>query len=154
MNETMSAIETPSILQQNQIDPKTADLLRAWVWQMMLPLGGQSDFIGEHGFDDESVANLLQATQWFSDADAYEPVAARAHMKKHFLKWQKTIQWDEVYQNGVAEVLQQNIQAWQQLLGLNAVESKILTFVILMYQTNVLSQAAQFMGELNSRQVV
>ncbi|MBP9540922.1 MAG: hypothetical protein KBE67_07985, partial [Vitreoscilla sp.] len=66
----MSANESPSILQQNQIDPQTADLLRAWVWQMMLPLGGQSDFIGEHGFDDESVANLLQATQWFSDADA------------------------------------------------------------------------------------
>ena len=154
MNETMSANESPSILQQNQIDPQTADLLRAWVWQMMLPLGGQSDFIGEHGFDDESVANLLQATQWFSDADAYEPVAARAHMKKHFLKWQKTIQWDEVYQTGVPDVLQQNIKAWQQLLGLSAVEAKILTFVILMYQTNVLSQAAQFMGELNSRQVV
>ena len=147
-------VETTSVLQQNQIDPNTAGLLQAWVWQMLLPLGGQLEFIGEHGFEDIAVANLLQTHTWFESEDAYEPIAARAQLKRHYLKWEKNVRWQTLYEEGVPEILRDNVSAWQELLGLSDVESKILTFVILLYHHNVLNQAAQLMGELNSRQVV
>lgn len=146
--------EAVSLLNQSKLEPATARLLQAWVWQMLLPLGGQSEFIAEHGFEDESVAQLLNASAWFAADEQYDPIAARAQLKQHYLLWQKNIDWDTVYQQGVPEVLQTNIAAWKQLLGLSEVEAKILTFVILLYQNSVLNQAAHFMGELSSRQVI
>ncbi|UOO91921.1 AAA family ATPase [Vitreoscilla stercoraria] len=152
--EDVEPIDPLSLLQQNQIDPATELLLQAWIWHMLLPLGGQLDFIGDHGFEDMNVANLLKAHLWFETEDEYEPIAARAQLKRHYMQWQQHIHWDGLYEKGVPNVLKANIAAWQELLGLNATESKILTFVILLYHHNVLNQAAQLMGELNSRQVV
>lgn len=74
--EDVEPIDPLSLLQQNQIDPATELLLQAWIWHMLLPLGGQLDFIGDHGFEDMNVANLLKAHLWFETEDEYEPIAA------------------------------------------------------------------------------
>lgn len=134
--------------------PATSKLLRAWIWQMLWPLGGQAQFIAEHGFDDVAVGRLLDVDAWFQPDENYDPIVARRYLKEQHQAWSEQVQWEQVYQQGVPEVLQQNITAWQQLLGLNEVEVKILVFTIMLYQSNALYQAGQFIGELNTRQVI
>ncbi len=147
------AEDEPSSMPASDHSPHLRQLLRDWAWQVLLPLGGQRFFVGEHGFENESVVALLDAERWFKRADQYNPIAARSLLKQQFGQWQQQHDFEVLWQAGVPPTLHGNVAQWQKLLSLSEAEVRVLIFSVLLHTQPLLVNVTNFLGELNGRQV-
>lgn len=130
------------------------DLLRFWAWETLLPLGGQRQFVGEHGFENENVAWLLDTHRWFDSNKTYQPVKAREKLRLQYQTWMQEHDFENIWTNGLPGVLKENLTAWQKLLNLSEAEVRLLGYTVLLHSVSLLADLAQFLGELNGKQTI
>ena len=99
---------------------------------LMLDLGGHRNFIQRHHFNDDEIAAEL-GLQELVDADDFSPALA---FDLTFLLV------------GYPDRLQANVQALGQLIGLDAVEQRILAFCVLLHTDPCLNDASDQLGAL------
>ena len=99
---------------------------------LMLDLGGHRNFIQRHHFNDDEIAAEL-GLQELVDADDFSPALA---FDLTFLLV------------GYPDRLQANVQALGQLIGLDAVEQRILAFCVLLQTDPCLNGASDQLGAL------
>lgn len=127
-------------------------LLVDWIWQILLPLGGQSEFVGDHGFEHLRISELLKTDDWAFGRDGYQPSEARVLLKQHYEAWQRHKGGRDYWTSHLPPVLAKNVAKWQKLLGLSQHEERLLAFAILVHADSVLNDACSFLGELNTKQ--
>ena len=42
-------------------------LIVHWAWDILYPLNGQKQFVGQHGFEHAGTAKLIGAEDWFDE---------------------------------------------------------------------------------------
>ncbi|WP_434777575.1 AAA family ATPase [Neisseria sp. Ec49-e6-T10] len=133
--------------------PEYRALIEFWLWQVIIPLGGQRHFVGEHGFESDGVAKHLGIFKWQYKRSGYNPISARKYLQNQFEDWQKQHSINEVLKYR-PDILNRNVQKWANLLNLSEEECAILSFVLLLHTDGVLDDCCDFLGELNSNQSI
>lgn len=122
--------------------PDTCALSLKLVFMLMLDLGGHRVFIQRHHFNDDEVAAEL-GLQELVDADDFSPAMALRRLKSERLAFDLAFPAP-----GYPDRLQANVEALGQLIGLNAVEQRILGFCVLLHTDPCLNDASDQLGVL------
>ena len=120
----------------------TCALSLKWVFMLMLDLGGHRNFIQRHHFNDDEIAAEL-GLQELVDADDFSPALALRRLKRERLVFH--LAFPVV---GYPDRLQANVQALGQLIGLDAIEQRILAFCVLLHTDPCLNDASDQLGAL------
>nr|UOP04278.1 ATP-binding protein [Conchiformibius kuhniae] len=123
-------------------------LLLHWAWQILYALDGQNNFIDSDGFRHTPIAELIGADEWFDHHEAFDPVAARRHIRLHYQAAQE-YDFDILWREGVPPVLRHNVAQWTEMFDFSETESRVLTFVIMLYTTPDLVRLCALLGELD-----
>lgn len=136
------------MMTNNQKKPLDTLVLH-WIWEMLYTLDGSKEFLGEHGFDKQSVAKAIGADKWFEGEDDYQPAAARRKLREHYEKWQETHDFQQLWPSALPEVFRNNLAGWESIFGLNDVEIKIWGFMLLLRARTDLAGVSTMLGELD-----
>ncbi len=120
----------------------TCALTLKWSFMMMLDLGGHRNLIQRHGFNDDDLAIEL-GLQALIDEEDFHPRQALLR-----LKGERKL-FDETFTDcDYPDLLEENLEALGELLGLDAAELRILGFCVLMQTDPTLNNAADLLGML------
>ncbi len=122
-----------------------AHLLKQWLLRILVPLGGHRDFLERHWVANDEIAQAVGLNEWLENPNAaYCPGDALAVLRRmHRLAEQK--QW--VYRPPKA--LANNVAQIAKLVGLNQVEVRILEFLVLLHNEQLLDEASEYLGYLS-----
>ena len=121
-------------------------LAKLWALRILVELGGTKEFISDNCFSHQWIAKELGFSEPLINEQFNQPLAyqelnqlyqqiEQQHLKKSF---------------EFSDELQFNLNLLQQLLDLNAVETHILGFVVLLNSEQLLDDIADTLGELTS----
>ena len=120
----------------------TCALSLKWAFILMLDLGGHRTLIQRHHFNDDDLAVELGLGA-LVDADDFIPAQALLRLKRERLCF------DHAFPRpGYPDQLEVNLQGLGQLIGLDAVERRILGFCVLLHTDPRLLDATDQMGAL------
>lgn len=125
-------------------------IVKLWAFRLLVELGGSKEFISDNCFSHQWIAKKLG----FSEAlctDKFEEQQAYQELNQLHLKIQQQHLLEAFQFN---DELQYNLKLVQQLLELNAVESLILGFVVLLNSEQLLDDVADTIGELTSSKAI
>ncbi len=119
---------------------------RLWMLRLLVPLGGWSEFLCHHGFDNDRCAELLGLGEWvnFKERD-FDPKAIRAELNMLHRKAECTIANAEL-----PPQLSSNVANLARLVGLSANECRILEFAIMIKNDRILSDATDWLGQIST----
>lgn len=124
-------------------------LFTTFLWDILYTLDGQKHFVSSDGFENTLIAQFLDADNWFNADQPYSPTAAREKIKQEYHKWFATHDFETVWQQAIPDVLRDNVAEWVNLFHLNHVESRLITFFVLLHSQNLLSRICGQLGELD-----
>lgn len=129
-------------------------LIVHWAWDILYPLNGQKQFVGQHGFEHAGTAKLIGAEDWFDEEqDEFDPVAARRRLKESYRQWQENHRFEDVWQQGISDTLRGNLAQWEQRFGFSDTDCRVLAFSILLHTRADLARACTLLGEMNDSAV-
>ena len=123
-----------------------APIVRIWLLRMLVPLGGHREFISQHGFNNDQLAELLGLSEWIDPVRRdFDPKKVRTSLRK-------------LYQIGERELcgavappcLQGNVARLSALVGLTETDCRILEFAVLIQNERLLDDTADWLGQLSS----
>ncbi len=118
----------------------TCPLSLKWSFMMMLDLGGHRNLIQRHSFNDDELATELGLQALIEEED-FHP--RQALMR---LKGERKL-FDEAFTEcEYPDLLEENLKALGELLGLDAAELQILGLCVLMHTDPTLNTAADLLG--------
>ena len=120
----------------------TCPLTLKWSFMMMLDLGGHQNLIQRHGFNDDELAIEL-GLQALIDEEDFHPRQALLRLKGERKLFDETFTTCDY-----PDMLEENLEALGELLGLDAAELRILGFCVLMHTDPTLTNAADELGML------
>lgn len=155
----------------NVVIPQSSPIVRLWMLRVLVPLGAHRSFIRRHGFDDADVATLLgmgrmteakppvpaflgsfsdvtDADEATDDSDTFD--ARRAHKTLCTLHRRAEAMARRVR---VAAQLRDNVARLAALVGLSAVEQRVLEFAVVLHTDRLLDTTADWLGDLSSRKL-
>lgn len=121
-------------------------IVHLWLLRLLVPLGGHRDFIHQHGFSNDTLAEMLGLSEWIDPAPRdFEPKTVRAELRK-------------LYQDGERKLrsaptpacLCGNIARLSKLVGLSETDCRILEFAVMIHNERLLDDAADLLGQLSS----
>lgn len=124
-------------------------LLQTWLWDCLYTLDAQNRFVETDGFENTQIAQFIQADKWFDEENPYSPIAAREKIKQSAQQWHEQHDFEQLWQAGVPDILRDNVAEWATLFHLNAVEAKLLAFVVLLHKENWVARITFMLGELD-----
>ncbi|MFT3760016.1 AAA family ATPase [Thauera sp.] len=124
-------------------------LVQLWLLRLLAPLGGQHDFITEHGFSDDALAEAVGLGGWIDlERKDFDVKAIRAELRR---AWQRA---ERELADGKAPVfLGANVERLAALVGLTPVDCRILEFAVLIHHDSLLDSAADMLGALPTSKV-
>lgn len=129
-------------------------LLQTWLWDCLYTLDAQNKFIQIDGFEQTQIAQFIQADTWFDEENPYNPIVAREKIKQAALAWFEKYDFEELWQMGIPNILRENVKKWEQLFHLNQVETKLLTFVVLLHHQTLLTRITYLLEELDDESTI
>ena len=124
-------------------------IVRYWILRLLVELKGEQHFLGRHGVRHDDVARQIGLGE-FVDADGSgddpHPAQIRKALRQHYKQAQQN-------PGTVPPVLAANVARIAELVGLNAVESRLFEFVLLMHAYPALRQVCDKPDSLRSRQI-
>ena len=120
----------------------TCALTLKWSFMMMLDLGGHRNLIQRHGFNDDELAIEL-GLQALIDEEDFHPRQALLRLKGERKLFDET---STTYD--YPDMLEENLEALGELLGLDVAELRILGFCVLLHTDPTLNNAADELGML------
>lgn len=124
-------------------------LFTQFLWDILYTLDGQKHFVGSEGFDSTLITKYLNADAWFNTENPYSPTDAREQIKHHAETWFAQNDFETVWTNAIPQILRDNVQQWLELFHLNHVETRLLTFCVLLHSQNMLTRFVSPLGELD-----
>ena len=120
----------------------TCALTLKWSFMMMLDLGGHRNLIQRHGFNDDELAIEL-GLQALIDEEDFHPRQALLRLKGERKLFDETFTTYDY-----PDMLEENLEALGELLGLDVAELRILGFCVLLHTDPTLNNAADELGML------
>ena len=126
-----------------------SDLVKLWLLRILVPLNGQHEFINNLGIQNERLAEILGlATPVDMAFEELEIKKARAQLCKLYEAGEKKYQKAELPRE-----LTENIRRLADLVGLSAIDCRILEFVTLLHNDRLLDDTADWLDLLSTAQV-
>jgi len=127
---------------QSELPP----LVRLWILRLLMTLSVHKKFIGERGFNDDTLAEALALGSWIdSEARAFDPNAVRAELRKQHQAAER-----QAARCTAAPCLHNNIRRLKELVGLSEIDCRILEFAVLIHTERVLDDLADELGSLST----
>lgn len=125
-------------------------IVKLWAFRFLLELGGAKEFISDHCFSHQWIAKKLGFSEALL-ADQFNEQAAYQELNQ----LHKSIQQQNLLNAfQFNDELQYNLKLIQQLLDLNAVETTILGFVVMLNSEQLLDDVADTIGELTASKTI
>ena len=133
--------------------------IRLWVLRMLVPLGGYREFLHQHGFSNDALAEVLGLGHWIDlssppfdleniPSEEFDPKAVQSELRQLHEKAEK--QWSESTQSAC---LLQNIEQLSGLVGLGESDCKVLGFAVSLHNELFLDDTSESLGQLSSIKV-
>lgn len=120
-------------------------LLKQWLLRILVPLGGHREFFERHWVASDEIASAIGLDSWLVSPDvSYSPgdalvILREAHQSAEAKQW--AYRPPKALANNVAQIAR--------LVGLNQVEVRILEFLVLLHNEQLLDAAAEYLGYLS-----
>ena len=125
-------------------------IIKLWLLRILVPLGGHRDFITQHGFNSDSLAETLGLGDWVDPEDRdFNPRTVRTELRAIHQKAEKKAKSETV-----PECLQQNVTRLSKLVGLSETDCRILEFAVLIHNERLLDDTADWLGHISSVKVI
>jgi len=125
------------------------DLVRLWLLRLLVPLNAQQEFIREHCFASGILAEALGLGEWeLSPSHDFEPKQARAALRKLHEDAERQL----AHARAPAD-LTHNLRRLAGLVGLSAIDCRIVEFAVLLHSDRLLDDTADWLGSLSSPKV-
>ena len=132
------------------LTPEFALLIRRWLLQILVPLGGHRQFVGTHGFQDDSLAEFLGLGKWI-DSDEYDFDPRRIVGQ---LRRQHRALGTAAAAVPPTSILSVNLSRLADLLELSEIDCRLLEFAVLIHTERLLDDAADLLGSLSSGRLI
>lgn len=124
------------------IDP----LVHLWIVRMLVPLGGLHEFVGEHGFSDDGIADLLGLGKWIDPIEfEYESKHVKADLRKIYIEVESKHRKAKI-----SSCLSRNIKRLSEMVDLSEIDKRILEFAVFIYNERLLEEASEWLGQVSS----
>lgn len=125
------------------------DLVRLWLLRLLVPLNAQQEFIREHGFFNDIVAEAAGLADWIAPSSReFEPKQARAALRKLYEDAER-----QLAHSRAPTDLTQNLTRLAGLVGLSPIDCRIVEFAVLIHSERLLDDTADWLGSLSSVKV-
>ena len=125
------------------------DLMRLWLLRLLVPLNGQQEFIREHGFANDVLAEAIGLGEWMDGSPSgFEPKQVRAALRKLYEDAERQL----AHSRAPAD-LTQNLRRLSGLVGLSPIDCRIVEFAVLIHSERLLDDTADWLGSLSSIKV-
>ncbi len=151
MNEYINQpFAQPAQLDDAENFAEISPIVKLWAFRFLVELGGAKEFISDNCFSHQWIAKKLGFSEALLTDQFDEQVAFQELNQLH-----KMIQQQHLLNAfHVNDELQYNLKLLQQLLDLNAVETEILAFVVLLNSEQLLDDVADTIGELTASKTI
>lgn len=117
-----------------------------WLSRMLVTLGGHRNFINNHGFRHDPLAEKLLLTFLEQESSFDQAKVLFVLRQRH----QEIEQFFQDYEVRFPEVFERNLHRLQEALSLNAVEIDILAFTIFLHADSLLDDTADYLDHLTA----
>ncbi len=124
-------------------------IIHLWLLRLLVPLGGHRDFINQHGFSNDALAEMLGLGEWVDPASHdFEPKLVQVELRKLHQTGERKLR------NSVPPAcLSGNVARLSTLVGLSETDCRILEFAVLIQNERLLDDTADWLGQLSSVKV-
>ena len=121
-------------------------IIQLWVLRILVALGGQRMFVSAHGVYEDGLAELLGLGDLLEPSvGEFDPGAVRAQLSQLHRQAEKT-----QAKATLPTQLRDNVRDLAGLVGLDAIDCRILEFAVLIHSERVLDDTADYLGSLSS----
>lgn len=129
------------------VDPGPAITL--WILRILVPLGAYREFMHSRGFCNDVLAKVIGLGHWVdSSISDFEPEAVHSELRARHKKAEK-----QRARALLPETLCNNVAQLADLLGLSAVDCRILEFAVLIHSERILDDTADWLGSISTNKV-
>lgn len=134
----------------NAVNPDPIILL--WLLRILVPLGGQSEFVCAHGFSNDTLAKVIGLGHWVDPPpNDFDPKAVRSELRLLYRKAEQ--QWAKSALPALPACLRNNVGQLSDLVGLSTTDCRILEFAVSIHNERLLDDTADWLGEISSVKV-
>ena len=131
----------------NAVDSDPIILL--WLLRILVPLGGHREFVRSHGFNNDTLAEVIGLGHWIDPSpNDFDLKAARSELRLLHLKAEK--QWAKA---PLPACLGNNVRQLSDLVGLSTTDCRILEFAVSIHNERLLDDTADWLGQISSVKV-
>jgi transitional endoplasmic reticulum ATPase len=126
---------------------ENGEIVRKWLFQILLPLGGHKELIEKRGFSDDQIAIEVGLGRYIDDDDNTEEYCHKSALRllrENYREFQKPNIYHDFPTN-----LVKNISSLAQVLELSDVEQKILAFRLILNTETILDEATELLGSMS-----
>ena len=133
----------------SDLNPDMPQIVRLWIMRILIALGGHKEFISLQGFGNDSLALALGLEHWIDPASMdFNPKTVRTELRKLCQDGEKHLR------NALPpSCIHDNVARLSEVVGLSAVDCRILEFAVLIQGERSLDDAADCLGQLSSVKV-
>ncbi len=123
-------------------------IVHRWLLRLLVPLGGHRQFITQHGFNNDTLAERLGLGEWIDPEQCeFDPKLVRSALRKLHQSCEQGL--DVATPN----YLSSNLDRLSKLVGLSETDCRILEFTVLIQSEQLLDDTADCLGQLSSAKV-
>lgn len=128
------------------VSPDVSQLVRLWLLRLLVPLGGHREFLCQNGYRNDGLAEFFGLDQ------TLDPFSGDLNLKGIITKLRKLHAAAERKPHVAvpASCLRNNVMRLSTLVGMSAVDGRILEFTVLIQTERLLDDTADFLGQLSS----
>lgn len=124
----------------------TDPIIRLWLLRILVALGGHREFMRSHGFNNDTLAEVLGLGHWVDPSpNDFDLKAVQAELRQLHQKAEK--QWAKA---SLSPCLRSNVGRLSDLVGLSTTDCRILEFAVSIQNERLLDDTADWLGQLSS----
>ena len=124
-------------------------IIRLWLLRILVPLGGYREFVNQHRFNNDTLAEVIGLGHWIDpETREFDQKAVQSELRQLHQKVER--QWSGEYQS---TFLRHNIEQLSDLVGLSTTDCKVLEFTVSIHNERLLDDASEWLGDLSSIKV-
>lgn len=128
----------------NAVGPDPIILL--WLLRILVPLGGQREFVRSHGFNNDTLAEVIGLGHWIDPSpNDFDLKAVQSELRMLHQKAEK--QWEKA---PLPACLRNNVGQLSDLVGLSTTDCRILEFAVSIHNERLLDDTADWLGQISS----
>lgn len=124
--------------------------LHLWILRILVPLGGQREFLRDRRFSENNICIALGLKAWPDDLDEDDdPESLLAALREHYRIAEE--EWAE--EPAGVTPLRTNITHLGGLVGLSPVDAQLLEFTVVLNNNSLLQEATTFLGDMTTERM-